>query len=219
MVEPQVGQGSYVASLHVHQDGTTLFGLVGGQGVVEGAFHNVLQLDVESGVEVVAVFGVDVIFRVDGHPIAMVYSSHQLPTVLPFEVVVVGAFDAEIVAFLFVGHAEHEAGEFLIGMVAADFLFGDDAAFEDALVENDELLHLTQFRLGDVQRDFIVTVLLGLAFGKEGLPLRGVSFREEAGHLAAERVDVFGKENGVDGFIVEVDVVKRDGDGHQLTVG
>ena len=149
----------------------------------------------------------------------MVYPSHQLLSVLTFEEVVVGAFDTKIVAFLFVGHAEHEAGKFLIRMVAADFLFGDDAAFIDTAVKDDELLHLAQLRLRDVQGNSVMAVLFGLAFGKEGFPLSGVSFREETGHLAAERVDVFGKENRINSFIVEENIVKWNGNSHQLAVG
>ena len=129
MVETQVGQGLHIARLHVHEDGTTLLRLVFGEGVVEGAFHDILQLDVEGGDDVVAVLGVGVLLRVDGHPATMVDPSHQLATVLALEVIVVGTFQAEIIAFAFVGHAEHEAGKVLVGMLALDFLFGDEAAF------------------------------------------------------------------------------------------
>ena len=106
-----------------------MLSLVLGEGVVERTLHDVLQLDVEGGDEVIAVLCVSVLLRVDGHPATMVDSSHQLAAVLTLEVVVVGTFQAEIIALTLVGHTEHEAGEVLIGMLALDFLFGDEATF------------------------------------------------------------------------------------------
>ena len=52
-------------------------------------------------------------------------------------------------------------------------------------------------------------ILVKLVRGSLGQQLR---------HLNAERVDVFGQEGRVDGFIVEKDIVDGYGGGHQLTV-
>ena len=218
MVEPQVGQGFHIARFHIHEDGTALFRFVLGQGVVEGGFHYVLQLDVEGGDEVVAVLCFGVFFRADGHPVAMVDSSHEFAPILTFEVVVVSTFQAEIVALLFVGHAKHEAGEFFVGLVAAQFLLVDDAATVGTQSEDDELLHLAEVGLRDVQCNLIVAVLFSDAFGEESLPLGWGSLGQQLRHLNAERVDVFGQIGRVDGFIVEKDIVDGDGGGHQLTV-
>ena len=109
----------------------------------------------------------------------MVDAAHQLVAVDATEVFVVGAFDTEEIALFFVGHAEHEAGEFLEGTLAADLLLCDEAALIEALVEDDELLHLVVFGQGDVQSDFVVTVFLDHAFGEESLPLSGSAFWEE----------------------------------------
>ena len=56
---------------------------LGGHGVVERCFHDVLQLDVESGDEVVAVAGIHVVFRFGLNPIAVVESAHLLVAILP----------------------------------------------------------------------------------------------------------------------------------------
>ena len=152
-----------------------MLGLVLGERVVEGTLHDVLQLDVEGGDHVITVPRLGVILRIDGHIAAVMDPSHQLLPVYAFEVVVVGTFDAKIVTLFFVGHAEHEAGEFLVGAFAADFLLHDDATLVDAAVEDDEALHLAQFRLGDVERYLVVAVAFGHALGEESLPFVGVA--------------------------------------------
>ena len=72
MVEFKVGQGFHIAGFHIHQDGAALLRLVVNHGVVECALHNVLQLDVEGGDEVVAILRVHVFLRVDGNPVVVV---------------------------------------------------------------------------------------------------------------------------------------------------
>ena len=148
----------------------------------------------------------------------MVDATHQLLAVLSFQILVVGALDAEIIAFLLVGHAKHEAGQFLIGMLAADLLFLDDAALVDATVEDDERLHLAQLGLRDVEGNLVVAILLGLAFGEESLPLGGVALREKPSHLTAQRVDVVGEKSRIHGLVVEIDVIQRNRGGHELAV-
>ena len=150
MVEAQVGQGLHITRLHIHQDGAALLGFVDGQGVVERALYDVLQLDVKGRDDVVAIQRIGVVVGVDGDPGTMVDATHQLSTVLTSQVVVIGAFKAEEVALLLVGHAQHEAGEVFVGMLAANLLVDDEAVLVEATVEDDELLHLAQFRLCDV---------------------------------------------------------------------
>ena len=109
----------------------------------------------------------------------MVDSPHQLTSVLSSEIIVVGTFKAKEVAFFLIGHAEHETGEVFIRMLATDLLLNDEAAFIEPTVEDDEALHLAQFRLCDVECNLIVAILLCHAFSEESLPLCGIALRNE----------------------------------------
>ena len=219
MVEAQVGQGFDKTCLHIHQDGATLFCLVDGQSIVERTLHNILQLDVKGGDDIVTILGIRVVFRVDRNPATVVDSTHQLSAVLSSEVIVVSALKTEKVALLLVGHAKHKTGQILIGMFTSDLLFDNDATFVDTTVEDDKALHLAQFRLGDVQCYLVVTVLFGLAFGEESLPLRSVTLGKQLSHLYAKRIDIISQDNRVDCLVIEKDIVERDGGCHQLPVG
>ena len=141
-----------------------------------------------------------------------------MATVLPAQVIIVGAFKTEIVALFLVDHANHEARQFLVGSGAAYLLGCHDAALVFATVENDELLHFPVFREGDVACNEVMAVLFGLAFSEVFLPFLGVAFGEEVGHLLAKRVDVVGQKDGVDGLVVEKDIEQGDGGGHQLAI-
>ena len=109
----------------------------------------------------------------------MVDATHQLATVLASEIVVVGALKAEEIALLLVGHTKHEAGQVFIRMFTTDLLVDDEAILVKATVENHKLLHPAQFRLRDVECNFIVTVFLGHAFGEESLPLLRIALRKQ----------------------------------------
>ena len=144
--------------------------------------------------------------------------THQLSAVLSSEVVIVCALKTEKVALLLVGHAKHKTGQILIGMFTSNLLFDNDTTFVDTTVKDDKTLHLAQFRLGNVQCYLIVTVLFGLAFGEESLPLGSITLRKQLCHLYAKRIDVFGQNNRVNCLVIEKDIIERDGGCHQLPI-
>ncbi len=138
----KVGDGAYLARLHLHDDGCAAGGVLVEYLFSQLGFHDVLHIHVDGGDQVVAVDGFHVLFRYHGYPDVPHQTDTEVPSVAARKELVERRFEAELARF-----AQGTCREGPVGFVPLGILGVDEAAAQASFIEDGESLDAVELEL------------------------------------------------------------------------